>query len=225
MRSTGGSSFGELDTIVDLDQELIADRAKNRSILPFVVAARGLAWINRTPSTAQALSSCEDTNADPRSTRIAFGEPAGHQPGSERGLEPEHVLAGAPPPADQHAGVIIDKPEQHRPSRRGAGQGGAVQPVPGPQLVALGGLEATIDLSRPAAVRADIQPLARKVRLQRPQPRQLTHRDGGEHDLPDLRRGPLRPLPLQVRTPAPAPRVGVRGTETRGWGTSASNPP
>jgi hypothetical protein len=41
---------------------------KNRSILPFVVAARGLAWINFTPKTAQARSSCEDTNADPRST-------------------------------------------------------------------------------------------------------------------------------------------------------------
>ena len=163
--------LGELDTIVDLDQELIADRAKK----PFDLALRGRRARARVDQPdAEHSTGSEQLRGHERRSAIdqdRFREPAGHQPGSERGLEPEHVLAGAPPPADQHAGVIIDKPEQHRPSRRGAGQGGAVQPVPGPQLVALGGLEATIDLSRPAAVRADIQPLARKVRLQRPQPR------------------------------------------------------
>jgi hypothetical protein len=75
-----------------------------------------------------------------------------------------------------------------------------VQPVAGPQLVPHGGFEATVDLPLRAAVRADVQPLPRQVRLQRPQPRHLLHAagGGGEHDLSDLRRGPLRPLPLQL---------------------------
>jgi site-specific recombinase XerD len=42
--------------------------------------ARGLAWISFTPSTAHAPSSCEDTNADPRSTRTASGTPRAISP-------------------------------------------------------------------------------------------------------------------------------------------------
>ena len=74
-----------------------------------------------------------------------------------------------------------------------------MQAVPGPQLVARAGFEAAIDLPRRPSVRANVQPLAREMRLQRPQPRHMvTLAGGGEHDLPDLRRGPLRPLPLQL---------------------------
>ena len=71
-----------------------------------------------------------------------------------------------------------------------------MQPVPGPQLVADRGLETAIDLPGRAAVRADVEPLAREMPLQRPQPRHGPVARG-EHDLPHLRRGPLRPLPLQ----------------------------
>ena len=57
------------------------------------------------------------------------------------------------------------------------------------------GLEAAIDLPRRSTVRADVEPLPGEMRLQRPQPRSATA--GGEHDLPDLRRGPLPPLALE----------------------------
>jgi hypothetical protein len=63
--------LGELDAVVDLDRELIANRPENLSILPFVVAARGHAWISFAPSTSYARSNCEDTNAGPRSTFCA----------------------------------------------------------------------------------------------------------------------------------------------------------
>ena len=53
---------------------------KNLSILPFVVAARGEAWISFTPNTAHARSSWCETNAEPRSTRIPSGTPRAHSP-------------------------------------------------------------------------------------------------------------------------------------------------
>ena len=56
--------------------ELVRAHFTRCSILPFVVAARGLAWTSFTPSTAHARKSCEDTNAEPRSTRIAAGTPS-----------------------------------------------------------------------------------------------------------------------------------------------------
>ncbi len=49
---------------------------------------------------------------------------------SARGLEPEHVLASAPPPADQQPRVIVDERQQHRPAGGRADELGAVKPVP-----------------------------------------------------------------------------------------------
>ena len=91
--------------------------------------------------------------------------------------------------------MIVDERQQHRSPGGDPGQHRAVQPIPGPQLVAHRRLEATIDLPRRAAVRTDVQPFTREVRLQRPQAR--SGPAGGEHDLADLRRGPLRPLALE----------------------------
>jgi hypothetical protein len=92
--------------------------------------------------------------------------------------------------------MIVDERQQHRPDSAVC-ELGAVQTVPGPQLVAHPGFEAAIDLARRPAVRADVQSLAGEVGLHRPQPRHMvTLAGGGEHDLPHLRRGPLRPLTL-----------------------------
>ncbi len=73
--------------------------------------------------------------------------------------------------------------------------------------------EAAIDLPRRAAVRADVQPRAREMGLQRPQPRHMSFRQRGEHDLVDLCRGPLRPLLLQRERQLKHP--GRRATEQR----------
>jgi site-specific DNA recombinase len=94
-----------------------------------------------------------------------LGDTAGHQSGPERRLQSEHVLAGAPSPPDQQPRVIIDERQKDRAAGRRAGQHRAMQSVPGPQLVAHGGLEAAIDLPGRAAVGADVQPLASEVRL------------------------------------------------------------
>ena len=53
----------------------------------------------------------------PRSTKIAYGDTARHHPGPQRGLQPEHVLAGTPPPTDQQSRVIVDERQEHRPIR------------------------------------------------------------------------------------------------------------
>src|SRR4051812_47627574 len=62
---------------------------KNRSILPLVVAARGLAWISFAPSTAHARSSWEDTNAEPRSTRTPSGMPRAINAGRSAASRPK----------------------------------------------------------------------------------------------------------------------------------------
>ena len=70
-----------------------------------------------------------------------------------------------------------------------------MEPIPGPQVVTHRGLEPAVDLVRGTAVRADVQPRPGQMGLQRADRWwTLTRR---EHDLMHLRRGPLRPLPLQ----------------------------
>ncbi|HEX8159962.1 MAG TPA: hypothetical protein VF526_21495 [Solirubrobacteraceae bacterium] len=65
---------------VDLDRELVADGAKERSILPFVVAALGLAWTSSTPSTAPTRTTCEDTKRRSAIDQHRVRDPAMRQP-------------------------------------------------------------------------------------------------------------------------------------------------
>lgn len=91
-----------------------------------------------------------------------------------------------------------------------------MQPVTGPQLVPDRRFEAAIDLPRRATVRADVQPLAREMRLQRPLPgNTITAGGAGEHDLPHLRRGPLRPLQLQLERELEHPGRRAQPNTTR----------
>ena len=118
----------------------------------------------------------QQLRADERRTAIdqnRHRERRGHQARAQRGLEPEDVLAGAPPPPDQKPAVVIDERQQHRPSWRAAGQIRPMEPVPRPQLIPRRRLETTVDLPDRAAVPADVEPLPREMRLQRPQPQHL----------------------------------------------------
>ncbi len=158
----------ELDPVVDLNQESIAHGPEKALNFAFR-GGRPRACVNQLHAKhgtrAQQLRGHErrppvDQDRRRNTTR--------HQTPAERGLQPEHVLTGAPPPPDQQPGVIIDERQQHRPPRCVAGQLGAVQSIPRPQLVAHTGFEAAIDLPRRAAISPDVQPGARQVRLQRP---------------------------------------------------------
>ena len=111
---------------------------------------------------------------------------------------------------------------------------GPCSPSPVHSSLRSGGLEATIDLSGRAAVRADVQPLRARGASATSATPALAHRRAGEHDLPDLRRGPLRPLPLQrerqLQHPAPAcaaprPEAGERAPRTRHGGTRGPTHP
>jgi hypothetical protein len=89
-----------------------------------------------------------------------------------------------------------------------------VQAVPGPQLVGHG-REATIGLPGGAAARANVEPVPGEMRLQRSQPRHRSITGAGKHDLPDLRRGPLRPLELEPERRLKNPRRRARRHHTR----------
>ena len=186
----------ELNAVVDLDQKLVADGPEESFDLAL---RRGRSGACVDQPDAEHRACAQQLRGHERRAAVdedRVRDPARHQPRAQRGLQPEHVLAGAPAPADQQPRVVIDERQQHRPPRRGASQERAVQAVAGPQLVTTRRFEAAIDLPRRAAVRADVQPLAREMRLQRPQPRSASA--GGEHDLPHLRRRALRPLPLEL---------------------------
>src|SRR5450432_412676 len=187
----------KLDTVVDLDQELIAHRPKKALNLP-LRGGRARAGVNQFHAEDGARP--EQLGGHERGAAVNQNRcrnATRHQPGADRGLQAEHLLAGAPPPPDQHAGVIVDEREQYRPPRRRASQDRAVQAVACPQLIPRGGLEPAVDLPRRAAISPDVQPRPGEMGLQRPQPRHtVTVPGGGEHDLVDLRRSPLRPFAL-----------------------------
>ena len=116
----------ELDTVVDLDQELIPHRPKKSFDLPF---RRGRARARVNQLHAEDGASAEQLGGHERRPAINQNpcrNATGHQPSPERSLEAEHVLAGTPPPPDQQSAVIVDEREQHRPPRCHAGQDRAV---------------------------------------------------------------------------------------------------
>ena len=138
----------KLDTVIDLDQELIADRPKKALNLA-LRGGRARACVNQFHAEHGARA--EQLGGHERGAAVNQNpcrNATRHQPSPQRGLQAEHVLAGTPPPADQQSAVIVDEREQHRPPRRRAGQDRAVETVARPQLIPRGGLEPAIDLPR-----------------------------------------------------------------------------
>ena len=86
--------LGEIHPVVDLDQELIANRAKEPLDLPFVWWLRGACVISFHAQNSAHPQQLRGNERQPRSTKIAYGDTARHHPGPQRSLQPEHVLAG-----------------------------------------------------------------------------------------------------------------------------------
>jgi hypothetical protein len=124
---------------LQLDQELLADGAED----PFdLAAALRLARLGVGQADAEHRAGPLQLAGDERGAVVHVqraGQPAGGEPGPERGLQPQGVLGQAPAVADQRAGVVVDGGKQ---VGLAAGHGGAVQRIGGPQLVGGLGLEA-----------------------------------------------------------------------------------
>src|SRR5450755_2362433 len=176
--------------ILELDHHLLADRAEYPLDLPAPLRPARPRVDQPDPehgARPQKLAGHERAAViDIYGSRpAARGEPRSQRP---RGVQ--HVLPRRPPIADQQPAVIIDEAEQKRAATVDQR---AVQPVPGPQLVALPSLKTarrTPDL--PALPR---QPSRHEVALDRPRRRRSAL---PLHDDPvDLRRRPRRLLATQ----------------------------
>ena len=125
-----------------------------------------------------------------------LGYPTAGQARTQGRLEPDGVLAVAPPVADQGPAVVVDEREQERLT---AGDHRAVEGVTGPPIVRGGGLEPPERLGR-RPVGAGVELRTGEVPLQRPRRRHRAARTGmGPEDRGDLRRGPGRDLALERR--------------------------
>jgi hypothetical protein len=123
---------------VELHQELLADSAED----PLDLAATlRLAWLGVGQANPEHGQAALQLAGDERRAVVDVqdtGQPAGGEPGAQRGLQPQGVFGVGPAIADQGAGVVVDSGKQ---IRLAAGHHGAVQRISGPQLVGGLGLE------------------------------------------------------------------------------------